>query len=214
MRTFILLTILTLFLFSCAVQTQQTQLPTVKTVIPTLTIVYTAASIPLPSPTSGQADVFLTATSKPIETEPFHFGATPQVSQVGGISGVFYREDAPDETCAQNYSVFRFYDDGLVMSVSICDDDATGDFLDNVWPDISEWFHRENNDTTNPHGVYYIAENKIWFTTVAEYISHAVVIDYLGTFSNERLILNSFSHYNGYETAEAEFIYLDIASSP
>jgi hypothetical protein len=214
MRIFIILTILTLILLGCAIPAHPTQVSATKTGIPTPNISYTASPLPLPTSTNGETEVVSAVTSSPFPRYVFHFGATPQMSQVGGIGGVFYRENTPDETCAQNYSVFRFYDDGLVMSVRICDDDATGNFLDNVWPDIREWFHRENHDTTNPHGVYYIVENEIWFTTVVEYISHIVVTDYLGTYSKDRLILNSFSHYNGHETAEEEFIYLDTTNSP
>ena len=224
MRTFILLTLLTLFLFGCAVQTQQTQLPIVKTMIPPPSVIYTVSPIPLPSSTSVNTEVPLTGTSTRIETitslpnQTFHFGATPQMSRVGGISDIFYREDVPDETCPQNYSVFRFYNDGLVMHVPVCDDDPTGGFIDNVWPDMSTWFSRENSDKTTPQGIYYIAENKIWFTIVAEYPSHTVAIDYFGTFSKDRLILDSFSHPRGYQIREnearEEFLRLDIANNP
>ena len=203
-----------LILCGCAIQTPPTQLSTARTSIPTSNVTYTASPTPLLSPTSEETEVVLTGTSVMLPKEAFHFGATAQMSQVGGINGVYYLEDAPDETCAQNYRVFRFYDDGLVMSVPICDDDPTGDFLDNVWPDISVWFRRENNDSTDPRGIYHIAENKIWFTTVAEYVSHTAVIDYFGTFSKDQLMLSSFSHYNGHQTTEEEFIYLDFSNSP
>ena len=224
MQNFIPLTILTLFLFSCGVQTQQTQLQIVKTIIPTPSVMYTALPIPLPSSTRVSTEVLLPGTSTPIETitplpnQTFHFGATPQSSQVGGISGVFYSEDTPDEDCAQHYSVFRFYEDGLVMHVPLCDDETAGDFSKTVWPDISTWFSRENTDKTTPQGIYYTVENKIWFTIVAEYPSHTVIIDYSGTLFEDRLILNSFSHPTGYqlgpEAREEVIIRLDICNCP
>ena len=224
MRSFILLTILTLFLFGCAVQTQQTPLPTIGTIILTPSIIYTASPIPLPLSTRVNTEVLLPGTSTPIETitslpnQTFYFGATPQSSQAGGINGVFYHEDSPDEDCAQHYSVFRFYEDGLVMHVPLCEDETTSDFGKTVWPDISTWFSRENIDKTTPQGIYFIAENKIWFTIVAEYPSHIVIIDYLGTLFEDRLILNSFSHPTGYqpgpEAREEESIMLDICNCP
>ena len=206
-----------MFLFGCVVQTQETQLPMVKTSIPTPIVTYTAVVTPRPSATSGTTEVFLTATSIPIETKPFHFGATPQMSQVGGISGIFYREDESDEVCAQNYSVFRFYDDGVVMEAAICDDDPAGDFLDNVWPDLSTWFHREDNDALASRGIYRIVEDKIWFTTTAIYPSHTVIIDYFGTFSKDQLVLNSFSHPTGFQGPNAReevIITFDLCSCP
>ena len=222
MRTFILLTISTLFLFGCAVQTQQTQLPTVEIIFPTPNVIDTASPIPLPSSTNVNTEVPLTDTS--IETitflpnQTFHFGATPQMSQVGGISGVFYHEGEPDENCAQTYSVFRFYDDGLVIDVSVCDDESTGDFSKGIWSYISEWFSRENIAATASQGIYHRVEDKIWFTTVAEYPSHTVVSDYLGTISEDQLILDRFTYPNGYQIKEREgreeYIWFDIPENP
>ena len=207
MRIFIILTILTLLLLGCTVQAPQTQLPIAKTVLPTSQ--------------GEETKVFSAVTVTPISTDPnndFHFGATPQMSQVGGLSGVFYRQGASDATCAQIYNVFRFYEDGLVMSVSVCDDDTSGDFNKSVWPDISPWFSRQEIDATTSQGIYYMVENKIWFSTVAEYPSHTVVSDYFGTFSKNQLTLDRFTHPNGYQIKEREareeYVWLDVPNNP
>jgi hypothetical protein len=224
MRNFILLPISTLFLLGCAVQAQQTHLPIAETGIPTLNIINTASPTLLPSPMSEETEVFITATptSFGITTSfpnvVFHFGATPQLSQVGGMSGVFYRNEGPEEDCAQIYSVFRFYDDGLVIHVPECVDNPAGDFSKDIWPDMSKWFSRENRDKATPQGIYRLAENKIWFTVIAEYPSHIVIVDYFGTFSEDRLILDYYSHHLGdpirKDEAREEFIRLDISSNP
>jgi hypothetical protein len=241
MRIITLLTILTLLILGCAVQPHGAQLSTISSVEPntkiivptqnsisvhqtervaTVIAIKSASPTPLPLPTSGETEIFSTVVSIPTEritpspSEIFYFGATPEMSQVGGINGVFYRESAPAETCSRTYSVFRFYDDGLVLDVTACDDDPTGDFPNNVWPNISKWFLRDNNDTPISRGIYHIVENKIWFTTITEYDSTTVVVDYFGTYSKELLVLDYFSHSNEHEATDEEFIRLNVSANP
>jgi hypothetical protein len=170
---------------------------------------------------SRQAQPLIVSSVEPTEEitpypgETFHFGATPELSKIGGINDVFYRESAPSEQCAQNYSIFRFYDDGLVIYVPICENNAAGEtFRDNVWPRVSTWFHRDNNDTVLSRGIYHIVENKIWFTTIIEFNSKTGITDRFGTFSEDWLILDSFSHSNGYQETNVEFIRLDVSTNP
>jgi hypothetical protein len=231
MRIIIPFTILILFIFGCTVQPDQAQLPVGNTSVPTPSsllvnnteatsvVISTASLSPVPSRTPlGIITSTPTETIETFPSEEFHFGVTPTSSQVGGINGVFYREAGSDETCAHNYSVFRFYDDGLVMYVSVCDDESTEDFSKGIWSYISEWFSREKIGETISHGIYHIADNKVWFTTVAKYPSHTVVSDYLGTISKDRMILDRFTHPNGYQIREREgreeYLWFDIPENP
>ena len=230
MRIYILFTMLILFLFGCTVQPDQSQLPVGNTMVltpsssldrkteATSAATRTKSLTPISSRRLGNITSTATKAIASFPSEEFHFGATPANSQSGGINGVFYRDAGSDETCSYNYSVFRFYDDGLVMYVSVCDDESTGNFSRSVWPYISEWFSREKIDETISQGIYSIKENKIWFTTVAKYPSHTVVSDYLGTFSKDRMILDRYSHPNGYQIKEhearEEYVWFDILNEP
>ncbi len=225
MRIFISFTILILFLFGCTLQpVGYTIVPTpssasvskteaTSVVISTVSLTSIPSRAPLGANTSTPARAIIS-----LPGEEFHFGATPTNSQIGGIDGVFYREAGSDETCAHNYNVFRFYDDGLVMGVSVCDDESTGNFSKGVWTYISEWFSREKIDDTISQGIYSLKDDKIWFNTVAKYPSHTVVSDYLGTFSKDRLILDRFTHPNGYpikeREAKEEYLWFDIPKEP
>jgi len=102
-----------------------------------------------------------TKTIKPYPAEEFYFSATPTLSPVGGINGVFYHNAGSYEICAHNYNVVRFYDDGLVIYVSVCDDESTGDFSKDIWSYISKWFSREKIDETVYQGIYHTTDNKI-----------------------------------------------------
>ena len=106
------------------------------------------------------------------------------------------------------------------MYVPACDDNLDEDFSKNVWSDVSKWFSRENIDKATHQGIYRIVEDNIWFTVITEYPSHTVIVDYFGTFSEDRLLLKSFSHPLGYQIKEKddeapkEFIRLDILNNP
>ena len=97
------------------------------------------------------------------------------------------------------------------MVVPICEV-AANDVFDNVLPGTSQWLNRENDDPTMSRGTYYIAGNQIWFTTTAE--NDTVVVDHFGRLSQDRLIVNSYSHSNGHQTTEREFVFLDGSDSP
>jgi hypothetical protein len=227
MRILISFTILIVFLSGCTAQLEQEGYPIINTIVATPSSVMvrdteavsTATLSPVPSRTPlGIITSMPTETINSFTSEEFYFGATPASSQVGGISSVFYRDAGSDETCAHDYAVFRFYEDGLVMSVSVCDDESTGDFSQGVWPYISEWFSREKLDETISQGIYRIVDNKIWFTTVAKYPSHTVVSDYLGTISKDQMILDRFTLPNGYQIKEPEareeYEWFDIPKEP
>ena len=209
MQKFSILVLFTLSLLGCVVQPLPTQVSTPNTSLPTLNIIYTA------SPTPEEIELPPMVTPSPFPTGVFFFGPTPSGNQVGGINGVFYRQYLLDEQCPWIYDILRFYEDGLVMTSPVCEtaaEDVARHFLDQVWPETSKWLNRENGDPTLSRGIYYMAENKVWFTAAAE--NETVVVDYFGTLSEDLLTLNSFSHFNGNQATDRDFIYVPLSNSP
>src|SRR5688572_25936963 len=81
-----------------------------------------------------------------LRSNRFAFSPTPQNGQIGGINGVYVREDFG--SCGEyihSYQVFRFYDDGTVLYTPLCLD---GDVIDD-WADIKQWFHRNTDKEIN-----------------------------------------------------------------
>ena len=227
-KIFIRLKLLSLSLFSCNMQTLPMEMSTTDPSALTPNMISTASVTPeatevLPtifsSPTFEVTEAVPTVVLSPIPNEVFFFGATPQVSQIGGIRGVYYRQDVPlvdesyvpDPRCVWIYDILRFYEDGLVMTVPICEA-AANDVFDKVWPDTSQWFNRANNDPTLSRRTYYTTENQIWFTTTAE--NDTLVVDYFGTWSQDRMILDSYSHSNAHQSIQREFVFLDGSDTP
>jgi hypothetical protein len=138
----------------------------------------------------------------------FAFLPTPHGGSSGGINGVYTHEDI--ETCgeyAYSYKILRFYEDGTVLYVSTCSD---GDII-NDWIDIRKWFHQNANAEIS-RGNYFIAEDQIWFTTTVYYKStgESVIIDCSGMFSENNLILSSYSHFNGREEKNIEYLKMNV----
>ncbi len=77
----------------------------------------------------------------------------------------------------------RFYDDGLVLSVS-----STGPEPSK----IARWFSRENKEK-NSHGTYSLTGRQIMFAAT----STSGTVDYEGTVEGDTMVLKSYSHING-----------------
>ncbi len=142
----------------------------------------------------------------------FAFGPVPQVGQVGGLHGVFIQQatwlaDFADEIDCKHYEAFRFYSDGIVLHQGLC---LEGNFMES-WSDIKKWFHRSNY-LNLARGEYYISDNRIWFSTTSQYsfTNTHITVDYSGTFSESKLILDSYGHSNGYTEKKAKFYKIEV----
>lgn len=144
--------------------------------------------------------------------DEFAFHLVPQGGQVGGINGVFIQQaswgaDFIDEIDCKHYQVFRFYSDGIVLHQGLC---LENDFLDS-WSSIKNWFHRDTYEDIS-RGEYYISGEKIWFSTTSYYSfdDSSITVDYSGTISERNLMLDSYSHFNGYEDKNARYIKINV----
>ncbi|MDP1624200.1 MAG: hypothetical protein Q8L64_00370 [bacterium] len=152
--------------------------------------------------------LFLVISFNYLPEHEFAFSPTPQNGHSGGINGVYVREDF--ESCGEysySYGIFQFYNDGTVLYVPTCSD---GDII-NDWTDIKKWFRR-NNDVEIPRGKYFVSQNQIWFSTSVyyEYNGENVTTDYSGTYSENKLILDVYSHYNGHKKSGVEYLKIDV----
>ena len=115
------------------------------------------------------------------------------------------------ESCGEYaylYEIFQFYDDGTVLDVSTCSD---GDIISD-WADIKKWFNRDNDEIAISRGEYFISHDHIWFTTTvySDYDKELIIVDYSGTNSDDKVILNVYSHYNGHEENDREYLRIDV----
>ena len=182
----------------------------------------TLAPSPLPTETLTP-EPSLTWTTEPTSTAEFtatptpprfSFGATPAGGQKGGISGVFVsRQDS--DNCIPGYKFLRFYEDGLVLSVSVCSSYET---LEQTWQAVQKWFHRDNPERLNSGGEYYTQGDMIWFrdsTTYDENFNQelpsliTVIVDYSGTYSEKQLVLDSYSHKTDFARDGAEYLRVE-----
>src|SRR5688500_3192734 len=151
---------------------------------------------------------FLIISFNYLPDNEFAFRPTPQGGRSGGVNSVYMHEDF--ETCgeyAYSNEILQFYEDGTVLYVSTCSD---GDII-NDWADIKQWFNRNTNAEIS-RGNYFVIEDHIWFTTTVYYknTGEFVTIDLSGIFSENKLILNSYSHYNDHEDKNKEYIRMNV----
>ena len=106
-----------------------------------------------------------------------------------------------EESDNDTNQVFRFFPDGKVISASVYEEKGKV-----TYPDKS-WFTVENATDINSDYAMYIGigdvildGDSISFADVAEYYLDGayenVIIDYSGTVEEDRLVLDSYSHYN------------------
>ncbi len=168
----------------------------------------TQASIQNANPTDTPADAGLPSPTEvilPADTFAFQ---VPGGGKLGGISGIFLHENETnsDATCARDYDLLRFYDDGLILYAPVC---LTKDFTES-WPNIRKWFQRDSQ-TDLQQGKYYLSGERIWFsTTLTRSDGNTVVVDYSGEYSGSGLVLDSYSHYTGNEQSAIQFIQVDV----
>ncbi len=106
-------------------------------------------------------------------------GTTASSLQYDGI----YQSQVINDGGAPFWQYVRFYEDGTVISVS-----STG-----TPAEISIWFKKENiANGTFAHGQFEINDSQLIFTTT----SANGTVDYVGTFQDEVLTLNSHSNIN------------------
>jgi tetratricopeptide (TPR) repeat protein len=110
-----------------------------------------------------------------------------EVAENKTVVGVYY------SMYDSGVTVLRFFDDGLVIYVSI----ATHDIFESC-PKMSKWFNREYS---NIKGIYRRLGDVIEFSTTG----YGVTADYNGRFLGDKLILSIYSHYNNNHTANREF---------
>ena len=112
-----------------------------------------------------------------------------------------------------SYHLLRFYDDGVVLSVGIGTDDGIqgGDV-----PKLEEWFNRDSEEISR--GQYFMSGKKIWFSTTAYYDGDVyfnyesdnnddwhVTVDHSGMVIGNMMLINSYSHFNGFGRSNEVF---------
>jgi hypothetical protein len=109
------------------------------------------------------------------------------------------------------YQILRFYDDGLVIYESL---GLSANSKLN-WPsEVYSMVYRDSNSVCR--GNYYLRGNQIEFslscTDPTFWWDETPVpwnIDYAGTYNSRKLVLDSYSHYNGYSATQEVFLSLD-----
>ncbi len=114
------------------------------------------------------------------------------------ISGVFIRQFDDG-----SYSVLRFYEDGVVLAASIQTEDIVQD-----WSRINQWFHRDSASPSYSTGQYYSISDHISFSST----SQTGTVDRAGSYLENKLILDSYSHINGRKFENNVYEYLDVES--
>ena len=99
--------------------------------------------------------------------------------------GVYYCKES-DYT-----SYIRFYDDGIVITVS-----STGAIAQ-----IKRWFNKDNDNISI--GKFNIISDKISFSST----NSDGTVDYNGQILNDKLLLNIYSHINGYVSNNNEYLF-------
>ena len=101
-------------------------------------------------------------------------------------------EDGGDQL---NYS-FRFYEDGTVISVTTSRSSPD----QSLFP-AKEWFNKDNSGMAG--GTYTVEGNEIKFSST----SLVGTVDYEGTLGAGRMILDSYSHINGFRSEDREYVF-------
>ena len=157
----------------------------------------------------AMALLFVVGSCNYIPANRFAFSPTPKNGFSGGISGVYVYEVF--ERCgeyAYSYGILQFYDDGTVLYVSTC---SSGDILSD-WTDIKIWFNRNNDEITISRGEYFTSQGQVWFSTTAynEYDKEIVIVDYSGTYTKDKLVLDVYSHFNGNKEKGREYLRINV----
>lgn len=100
------------------------------------------------------------------------------------------------------YSLLRFYPDGLVLSAHV----EVQEDIRQAWSEINYWFHREGTNTTS--GLYIFDGETLSFSTT----SWEGTVDYAGFGQDDKIILNTHSHINGYSAKNQEYTRLKVPS--
>jgi hypothetical protein len=149
-------------------------------------------------------------TREILPDDQFAFGPLPEVSQSGGIEGMYFSRSAKInelyneifckmdgwDSC-EEYQLIRFYTDGAVIFTPLSGDHGLG------IQDLDEFktsFNRNSEDFLK--GTYYISGNRIWFNTSVHYevVDKTITIDFSGYILGKLLILNEYGHATGYQT--------------
>ena len=159
----------------------------------------------------------LIGKTKPIlPDDQFAFSPTPQNGQAGNIEGLYYHrassmmEILDELSCKADgwddcttYLLLRFYKDGVVVEAGVGSEDRidNGDLQK-----LQKWLNRETEDL--PNGQYFISGNRIWLTTRVHYDedNRTVTADYSGFVLGNILVLDGYSHYNGYSLNKMIFM--------
>lgn len=132
----------------------------------------------------------------------------PGNAALGRIDGVFgyATPSQPPSGEDRDWCLLRFYPDGLVLYTV---ERTKTKSLTESWPSIGKWFNREKIKLQN---TYYVLDNQIWFRTQGRTgnQNYVPVIDWWGTFTDQKMILNSYSHKTNYKRANVEFFRLAI----
>lgn len=106
-----------------------------------------------------------------------------------------YIETPEDGGNPLNYS-FRFYEDGTVISVTTSRSSPD----QSLFP-AKEWFNKDNSGMAG--GTYTVEGNEIKFSST----SLVGTVDYEGTLGAGRMILDSYSHINGFQSEDREYVF-------
>jgi hypothetical protein len=129
----------------------------------------------------------------------------PKTAALGKIDGVFTYA-TPSQYQGRDWHLLRFYQDGLVLDTVVVI--KTGSIAES-WPSINRWFNREKIKLQNK---YYILDDKIWFriqgrTGNQDYVP---IIDWWGTFTDQKITLDFYSHKTKSKQTDIEFVRLTI----
>lgn len=108
----------------------------------------------------------------------------------GIITGVFVSEKKWSH--GDYYDMLRFYEDGLVMSVS-----ATSRDIEIDWRKISPWFNRHSKRSEDLYGKYEFEGNNIYFTTYRheDHWAEPLITNWMGTYSNDEILVSWIEHW-------------------
>lgn len=135
--------------------------------------------------------------------------SAPRSEQNGGLDGVYVH--TVSENCGQyprSHKLLQFYDDGLVLSASVC---SHGDMLEE-WSSVQRWFHRNTDDLEITRGEYRVSQDEIHFsiTLYDNHTGEVISIDYTGTYSAHKLVLDVYDRYHGRQEQDQEYLRLVV----
>ena len=110
----------------------------------------------------------------------------------------------PDENGRNINRIFRFYEDGSVISASIQESETSWFFPK------GDWFRRESPRYENMTGTYLLDGNQIEITDVGE----TGTVDYWGTVETNCLVLDFQSNINGNSGTGRVFEFYNFDALP